>query len=189
MNKDKNHITQGILKAVFVLFSVGLLGWFLYAIRFVLLYIAIGGIVSLMGRPIVKLFERIKLPNFISVFLTMALIVISLVFAVLMFVPLISDQAQNLSLLDTKGFEKNVSNWLLLLDEFLSHYGIETVKELSEIGFLSSFDLKFIPNALNSIFSILGDTIIGVFSVLFNCILFPFEQHRHEEAVLCRYPG
>ena len=172
MKSDKNYIAEGILKAVFVLFSLGLLVWFLYAILDVIIYLTIGGVVSLMGRPIVKLFERIKLPNLISVILTIILIIILVVFVILMFVPLISDQAQNLSLLDTKGLEKNISNWVLQLDKLLSRYGIEIVKELNESGFLSSFDLKFIPNTLNSIFGILGNAIIGVFSVLFITFFF-----------------
>ena len=172
MKPDKNHITISILKSVFVILSLCLFVWFLYAIRQVIIYIAIGAVISLMGRPMVKIFEKMKLPNLISVILTMALIVILAIFIILMFVPLISDQAYNLSLLDTKELEKNISNWFLQLDKFLSQYGIEIVKELKKIDLLSSLNLKNIPNVLNSIFSILGDAIIGIFSVLYIAFFF-----------------
>ena len=99
MNSDS--ITNGILKALAILFGVFILLFLLYKIQAVLVYIAIASVISLIGLPIVRfLRNKLKFKNTFAVIATM-IIMIGLLFGLVrMFIPLIIEQGHNLSLLN-----------------------------------------------------------------------------------------
>ncbi|MFT5214859.1 MAG: putative PurR-regulated permease PerM, partial [Patiriisocius sp.] len=86
-------IANGILKALGILVGLFLLGYFLYAIQSVIVYIIIAGIVSLIARPIILfLRKKLKFPNIFAVIFTMFLMLSLLTGLILMFIPLIAEQ-------------------------------------------------------------------------------------------------
>ncbi|HIC31210.1 MAG TPA: AI-2E family transporter, partial [Flavobacteriaceae bacterium] len=61
-------ITNGILRAVVIILGVVLLGWFIYKIQSVIVYLAIAGVVALLGRPIVVFLKtRLKFNDTLAV--------------------------------------------------------------------------------------------------------------------------
>lgn len=165
---NSKTITYGILKAVAVLVGIFLLLWFLFKITSVLAYISIAAVISLIGRPIIKfLRRRLKFKNGLAVAVTM-LIIFGAVFGIMaMFIPLIVEQGQNLSLLNIDGLQENMSQLINEINTYLATKNIDLRETLNATDWSSTFSFAAVPNLLNSIFGALGSFGIGLFSVIF----------------------
>jgi len=165
---ESKTITKGILKAVFVLFGIVVVAWFLYRIQSVLFYLAISAVVTLIGRPIILLLrERLKLKNIIAVLITMILIFGVFISLLFLFVPLIKQQSHNLSLLNIESLSGTLENLYAEIIVYFSNSNIDIERELSNTNFFSSINFNFIPEFINSFVSALGSFSIGLFSVIF----------------------
>ena len=91
-----------------------------------------------------------------------------------LFIPLIAEQGNNLSLLDIGAFE----NKLQLLYQQVSEYFGRPVPPLEEfikdqeLNLIKGLEVGFIPQFLNSVMSVLSNLSIGLFSVLFISFFF-----------------
>ena len=73
---NSTTITNGILKAVAILAGIFILGYFLYKVQAVIVYIAISAVIALIGSPIIHfLKKRLKFPNTIAVLATILLFI------------------------------------------------------------------------------------------------------------------
>ena len=161
-------ISNGILRAVSIILGVILLLYFLYLVRSVLLYILIGAVISLVGRPLM-LFLTNKLKMRSSLAVGVCLFVFLLFFAgtIGLFVPVLAEQYQNVSEIDISKLEQDVDR---LIGEFTEYFKIEklNVRDLvNQIDFIKYIDGKRIPEVLGSVFGGFGSFMIGLFSVIF----------------------
>lgn len=166
-------ITNGILRAVAIILGVVLLGWFIYKIQSVIVYLAIAGVVALLGRPIVVFLKsKLKFNDTLAVVFTITLFLIFIFGVISLFIPLIIEQGNNLSLLDIDELQKNIEN---LYVEAISHFGLNTSDveaSLKDSKFMSNLNFGFIPNFLNAVISGFGSFSMGLFSVLFISFFF-----------------
>ena len=104
-------ITNGILKAFAIIMGIIVVGYFLLTIQSVLVYIIIAAIIALIAKPII-LFLRLKLkfPNTLAVISTMLLFMTMTLGVTGMFIPLVIEQGESLSLLKTTALEENIGN-------------------------------------------------------------------------------
>jgi predicted PurR-regulated permease PerM len=89
-----------------------------------------------------------------------------------MFIPLISSQGENLSLLKTSEIEKNITELLNQLSVFLESYHIDSNEMMKEANITSKINFDFIPNFLNIILGTISSFGIGLASVLFITFFF-----------------
>ncbi len=182
-------IADGILRALAIVSGVVLLGFFLYKISPVIVYISIAAVASLIGSPIVLfLRKKLKFNNTLAVVFTMLLLISIIGGIIALFIPLIIQQGQNLSLLDIDQLQGNAEN---LYREVTGYFGISTneiEENLKSSKFFSSLDFTFIPDFLNSIIGILGSLSIGLFSVLFITFFFLKDSKLFEDGVLILFP-
>lgn len=171
-----NVIANGILRAVGIITGTLLILYFLYIIRSVLAYLAIAAVVALIGRPIVIFLRRkLKFPNILAVVIAMLVMIGILASLVALFIPLISEQSKNLSLLNINEFQSSLNK---LYDQITQYLGLSSkvVGVIEDAKFekniLEGIDLGFIPNFLNSFLNVLGTASIGLFSVLFISFFF-----------------
>ncbi|MCK5815589.1 MAG: AI-2E family transporter [Flavobacteriaceae bacterium] len=181
-------ITRGILRAVATLTGISILILFLWKIQSVLVYIIIAAILSLIARPIVGFLKnKLKLPNILAVIITM-LLFINLIFGLIsLFIPLISQQGQNLSLLNFNELVANTESIAKHLNDYFLFYNLDLFKELDNIDFLSK--IRQVPTLLNSIISALGSLSIGLFSVLFITFFFMKDSHLLHNSLLIIIPN
>ena len=107
-------ISTGILRAIAIIIGVALLGYFLLMIQSVLVYIIIAAIIALIARPIILFLRRkLKFPNTIAVVTTMVVFLMLLVGIIGMFIPLVIEQGENLSLLQTDKLQTDVQNIII----------------------------------------------------------------------------
>tara|TARA_B100001750_G_scaffold248564_1_gene281329 strand:+ start:152120 stop:153241 length:1122 start_codon:yes stop_codon:yes gene_type:complete len=186
-------ISQGILRAVGIILGIALLLYFLWKIQSVIAYLAFAAVIALIGRPIVLFLRRkLRLPNTLAVILTMLFMVAILAGIISLFVPLISEQGKNLSLLDINKLQTNVRTLYL---EIMDYFGAtpEVVGEIiqeSELEktIIDRLDIGFIPNFLNSFLNVLSSASIGLFSVLFITFFFLKDSQLFQRGILAFVP-
>ena len=187
---NSNTISNGILKALGIIIGIGILLYFLYKIQSVIVYLAIAGVISLVGRPIVIFLRRkLKFNNTVAVIVTMVLFVALLAGIVSLFIPLVAEQSNNLSLLNLEQLQDNVENLYREIVAYFELNRIDIEQSIKESGFLTNIDYSIIPNFLNSLVSGLGSFSIGLFSVLFISFFFLKDNKLFEDGILTVIPG
>ena len=180
-------ITNGILRAIAVLTAIVVLGYFLIMIQSVLIYIIIAAIIALIAKPMILfLRKKLKFPNTLAVISTMVLFVGLILGITGMFIPLVIEQGESLSLLKTKGLEENIGNLITQANEYFTSKNIDILSELQGADVFTS--LKSIPNLLNSIVGALGSFSVGLFSVLFISFFFMKDSKMFKSALLTLMP-
>ncbi len=163
---NSKTISNGILRALSVIIGVALLLFFLWKIQSVLVYIIIAGILSLIARPLILFLRRkLKFPNTLAVVVAMALFLGFLFSLIRMFIPLISQQGKNLSLLNINELTVKTEGIINQINDYFLQQNINILEQLKSLDLLANF--KEIPNLLNSIIGTVGSLSVGLISVLF----------------------
>lgn len=166
-------IANGILKAIGFLVLVAISLYFLFLIQSVLIYIVVALILTLIGNPILDfLKKRLKFKHTLATIATLLIFILFITVFVMMFIPLISSQGQNLSLLKTAEIEKNVTQLVNQTAAFLESYHIDSEQMIKEGNITSKINFNFIPNFLNTILETISSFGIGLASVLFITFFF-----------------
>tara|TARA_R110002126_G_scaffold277373_1_gene423171 strand:- start:12554 stop:13636 length:1083 start_codon:yes stop_codon:yes gene_type:complete len=181
-------ISNGILKALGIILGLFVLGYFLFKIQSVIIYIIIAGVLSLIGRPLILfLIRKLKFPNTLAVITTMFLMLGLLTGLIVLFVPLILEQGRNLSLLEVDKLQANIQDVFNQINTYFSSKGIDILKELESMDFASQF--KAIPNLFNDIIAALGSLSIGLISVLFISFFFMKDSQLLKNGILTLIPN
>lgn len=181
-------LANGILRALGIILGILILGYFLFKIQSVIIYIIIAGVLSLVGRPIILLLRnKLKFPNIVAVVCTMVLMLGFLTGLILMFIPLIAEQGKSLSLLEVDKLEGNLQQIFNEITTYFSSKGIDVLSELQNVDFLSKF--QEIPDFLNSVLGTLGSLSVGLFSVLFISFFFMKDSQLLKNGVLVFLPN
>mgnify|MGYP003624873615 FL=1 len=191
---NSKTIANGILRAVGIISAVVITLYFLYKIQSVLAYLCIAAVIALIGRPIVAFLRRkLKFPNTIAVIITMLLMVGIFAGIIALFIPLLTEQGKNLSLLDINKLQDNLN---ILYQEVTQYFSSspEVVNELLkeshfEKNILDGLDVGFIPNFLNSFLDVLSTASIGLFSVLFISFFFLKDSNLFQNGLLLFVPN
>jgi predicted PurR-regulated permease PerM len=186
-------ITKGILQACLILVAIALVLYLLYKIQSVIAYLLIAAVIALIGSPVVFFLRlKLKFPNTLAVVLTMLLMVAVFIGIFALFVPLISEQGQNLKLLNIDELQKSLNT----LYWEISQYFRAPPEMVSEIiqeadiqkNMLDGLDIGFIPNFLNLFLDILSNISIGLFSVLFISFFFLKDRKLLQNSLLMIVP-
>ncbi|QMU65588.1 MAG: AI-2E family transporter [Flavobacteriaceae bacterium] len=181
-------ISNGILRALAILLGISTLCYFLYLVRTVIIYIVIAAVIAVIARPLIVFLRRkLKFSKTLSVIATMILFVGLLVGLISMFIPLIMEQGQNLSLLQTESLKEDVQNIIKQANSYFKSKNIDILSELQNADILSS--LKSIPNVLNSIVGTLGSFSIAIFSILFISFFFMKDSRIFKNSILTIVPN
>jgi predicted PurR-regulated permease PerM len=152
---------------------VALILYFLYQIQSVLIYLTVALILTLIGNPILDFFKRrLKFNHIFATIATLFLFILIIAGFIMMFIPLILSQGQNLSLLNTAEIEKSILQLLNQIAAFLESHQIDSAKMLKEANITSKINFNLIPNFLNVILGTISSFGIGLASVLFITFFF-----------------
>lgn len=166
-------IANGILRAIGVLVLISSILYFLYLIQSVLIYLVVALVLTLVGYPILDFLKRrLKFNNTIATITTLLLFTLILAGLIMMFIPLIVSQGQNLSLLNTAEIEKSFVSLSENFSLFLEKNHIDSKKMMDQSGLTSQINFAFIPNFFNSFINALSSFGLGLASVLFITFFF-----------------
>ncbi len=164
---------------------VGFLFWFYSSIVF---YVLIAAVLSIIGQPIVKLLDRLKLPHTLSAFIALIVLLGIFISLIMIFVPLFIKEAEMLSHIDVKTIAQTFKEPLHQLKSFLIKYNI--IKEdVSIAHYIHSrlMDLVSIakfPGIIKHILTATGDFLIGLFSVFFITFFFLKDENMFQKIVI-----
>lgn len=166
-------IANGILRALVIIAAFCLLLLFLYQIQTVILYLFIALILSMIASPIVYFLKRkLRFPHTLAVVVSLVFFILLLAGFIMLFVPLIVSQSENLSLLDTAQLEQDFNNMVHQVKAYFSGHNIDADKLMQQADLTSKLNFNFIPNFINSIVGVLSGFGMGLASVMFITFFF-----------------
>jgi predicted PurR-regulated permease PerM len=182
---NAKEISNGIVRAVLQLNGLCILIWLLLQIKTLLIYMLIAGIVSLIGRPINQfLTGRLKLKNVLATSITIVFLLWVLVSIFSLFVPLLIQQGENLSLLEVNELKGNIET---LIQEIGLYFNLDNSfwqQQFSVDNLFQNINLGLLPELLNQTLELLGGFTIGLFSVVFILFFFLKDSHLQERIIL-----
>ena len=176
------ELTRAIVQAFLIIVLLIGLYQVVISIQSVIFYLLIAAVVSLIGRPIVQLLKRIKFGNTISSVTTIAILMTTFFGIVSLLLPVIFEQAKNLSLLNVNAFEATATKLINELSIYLSDYGVDLQSWVDRS--LAEVDYSFLPDAINTVLNGLSGFTIGVFSVIFISFFFLKDSGLLERMVM-----
>ena len=182
---NENQIAKGIVRAILYLTLIGLGLYAIHLLRSLIVFIAIAAITSLIGRPItVFLKQKLKFGNTIAVVSTMSILVILLFGVISLFVPLIIQQGENLSLLDVNALEMKINQ---LFEEIAIYFNWQETNWknwLLEKDWMNTLNLEVLPEFLNSLLGWVSGFTIALLSILFISFFLLKDAQLMERTVL-----
>ena len=179
---NSQSITKGIVQAFLIIVLLFAVYEFLVAVESVIVYILVAAVVSLIGRPITLFLKRIKFGNTIATITTLAILLGVFMGIVSLLIPVLVEQAKNLSLLNVKALESTAISLLQELEMYLGRYDISMLEWINRA--IEAFDYSLLPETFNGIVRTLGGWTIGLFSVLFITFFFLKDSKLLEQIVL-----
>ena len=176
------ELTRAIVQAFLIIVLLIGLYQVVISIQSVIFYLLIAAVVSLIGRPIVQLLKRIKFGNTLSSVTTIAILMTTFFGIVSLLLPVIFEQAKNLSLLNVNAFEATATKLINELSIYLREYGIDLQSWVDRS--LAEVDYSFLPDAINTVLNGLSGFTIGVFSVIFISFFFLRDSGLLERMVM-----
>lgn len=172
-----------------------LLFWYF---RSIVVYILISGVLSIMGRPLVDLFGRIRIRNWhfpkaLSALLTLIIIWFLIIMFFRTFIPLISQQISYFSSIDEQKLVMLIDEPIRRVEEVFRSLNRDLAEDLSIKEYLADkvggvLSIGVIQGYIGSAVSLMGNLIIAVFSITFITFFFLKDHSLFFESILIWVP-
>jgi predicted PurR-regulated permease PerM len=182
-----------LIFAGILLFLAGI--WFF---REIVVYILVSGVLSIMGRPLVDLFCRIKIhkwkfPRALSALITLLIIWGIIILFFYIFVPLVTEQITQFSTIDSSKIVQLIEGPIKKVENLFRAFNKDITKEVSIQDFIITkvaavLNINLIKNIIGSVADILGNLIVAIFSITFITFFFLKDQRLFFESILIWVP-
>ncbi len=189
---------KATLRNILIFFGILLLLACFWYFRNIVVYILVSGVLSIMGRPLVDLFCRIRVkkwffPRPIAALLTLVIIWGIIILFFVTFVPLVTTQINYFSTIDSEKIVQLVSEPINKVENLFRAINKEISKDLSIQDFIVGkvagvLNINMIQNFIGSLISILGNVLVAIFSITFITFFFLKDQQLFFESILMWVP-
>lgn len=166
------------------LIVLGLLVWYVGEI---FIYLVISGVIALIGRPLMRLLDKVRirnwaLPESVKAVITMLVIFATLASIFSFFIPRLIEQTRQLETLDSEAIAQGLEEPMAALREVIVRYNLvelnpnQSLAEAFQTRVIEVASTLNLSNIFGAIAGITGDLFIGLFSILF--ITFFFLKER-----------
>ena len=194
MEKERNiDKLAGYLIKLGGLAIVAALCWYF---KNVLIYIAVAFVVSLIGRPIMKLLKRFHikkfhLPDWFSAVLTLVLIIGFMILIITQLVPMVTNIVRDASVLNAKTYlgsnpVEKINVWLIGLFPNLGNDFDLVAVVMDQLGELVSF--SNVTGLMGSVASLVSSAFVGLFAVVFISFFFLKDSGLFERIICALVP-
>jgi predicted PurR-regulated permease PerM len=170
----------------------------LWYFRNIAIYILVSGVLSVMGRPLVDLFSRIKagrwkFPRVLSALFTLIIIWSIIVLFLIIFIPLITKQINYFSTIESEKLVQIIEGPIDKIEGFVSAINPKLSEQLSLREYVNEkiegvLNVKMVQDFLGSSVSLIGSILVAVFSITFITFFFLKDQHLFYESILMWIP-
>lgn len=187
-----------ITRFIAIAITLLVVGYLIHLFSDIVSYILISWVISMIGAPFMILFmekarfKKLAYGSVLSAFLTLLIFIIGVSALFLVFVPLVVEQARNLSTIDYTALAQSLEQPLDQLGRRLYSWGM--INDVNEPArqLTSSFNDWFHTDMLGSIFgsivSFTGNALISIFSILFITFFFLKEKGLFSNAMKAMVP-
>jgi predicted PurR-regulated permease PerM len=164
----------------------------------IVVYILVSGVLSIMGRPLVDLFGRIRIrswnfPRSLSALFTLAIIWTLIILFFKTFIPLISQQISYFSSIESEKLVAFIDVPINKIETLFRSLNRDMNADLSLKEFILDkvggvLSINVIQNYIGSAVGIIGNLIVAVFSITFISFFFLKDHRLFFESILIWVP-
>ena len=180
----KVNINVNTVIQLFAVLFLLVLGWYFSNL---VLYIFLAFIFSLIGKPIARKINRIRIRKFqipyvVCVLLTMLFFILIFISMLLFLLPMLTREAQNIAGINYDELSRNLSDILTQVEHFLSNNNLIDEHE-TLVGFVTKEIKDFVnfanfSNILGGVVSATGSFLMTLFAVFFLTFFFMKDDIR-----------
>jgi len=169
--------------------------WFF---RSIVVYILISGVLSIVGRPLVELFCRIhfrkwRFPRALSALMTLLILWGVIILFFYIFIPLVTTQLNYFSTIDSEKIVLLVERPIARVEQLFRAFNRDIANQISIQDYIVAkvsgvLNINMIQNFLGSIFGIMGNILVAIFSISFITFFFLKDQALFFESILMWVP-
>jgi predicted PurR-regulated permease PerM len=189
---------NSILRNILIFLGILLLVAGFWFFRNIVVYVLVSGVLSIMGRPLVDLLCRIKIrswsfPRALSALITLIIIWGVIVLFFVIFVPLVTQQINYFSTIESDKIVQLIEEPLQKIENLFRSFNKDLANEMSLKDYFSAkvsevLNINMIHNFIGSVFGILGNILVAIFSISFITFFFLKDQHLFFESILMWVP-
>jgi len=190
---------QNLIARYFLIFiTVAFVGFVLWYFRALISYILISAVLSLIGRPVVDILEKvrykkIRIPRWMSALFTLLLLWGVFIMFFRIFIPLLASQASELANISPESFIASLDEPIENIEAILYRLELDAfrdvgIKEIIAQRLNAVFDVDMFRGIISGITTMLGNIFIAVFSVSFITFFFLKDERLFVDGVLIFIP-
>ncbi|MFP4025420.1 MAG: AI-2E family transporter [Thiohalospira sp.] len=173
---------NGKIRYLFIAIGIAIIGFILWYFKSIVAYILISGVLSLVGRPLVDLLNKLhlgkfKIPRVLSALATLIFMWIMVIIFFRVFIPLIANQAREISSIDANSLILKFQGPIDKIEQVLLKLNVNALTDKSIEQYLSEklmsiLNFSLLSDFFSSTASLLGNIFIAAFSISFMTFFF-----------------
>ncbi len=186
------------LRYLFIVLGIVIVGFVLWYFKSIVAYVLISAVLALIGRPAVEFlkrirYKRLRIPNALSALLTLVLLWALLLLFFRVFIPLIANQASELSSINPEVVIKNLEGPIDYIENLIDKYNLNSDEHKSLDNYLtdkfvSIVNISMLSGFFGSLAGLLGNIFIAAFSISFITFFFLKDPGLLYNAILILIP-
>lgn len=186
------------LKNILIVFGVLLLLACAWYFRSIVVYILVSGVLSIMGRPLVDLICRLRIrkwyfPRALSALITLLVIWGVIILFFYTFIPLVTTQLNYFSTIDPEKIVRLVESPVAKIEQLFRALNKDISNQISIQDYIAEkvagvLNINLIQNFLSSLFGVMGNLLVAIFSISFITFFFLKDQRLFFESILMWVP-
>jgi len=181
----------------FLIIGILLAAFMVWYFSNIVIYVLVSVVLSFIGHPLLKYLDKIKIGKFIiphslNAFLTLLVIIFVFICFIWFFVPLITNQANMISNINTNEVGEYFKDNITVIQDFLIKHNIinadETIISAIQAQIESVISIATFSNAFKNLLSATGSFFMGIFSILFITFFFLRDEHMFSNFIILIVP-
>jgi len=170
----------------------------LWYLRSIIFFILVSFVLSLVGRPVVDLLDKLKynslkVPRALSALLALLILWGAVLLFFRIFVPIIAFQASELANINADAVIRNLDEPIQQLESFMLRFELDAFRDVSITEFFSDklnsvLNIDFFTGIFRSLATLLGNIFIAAFAISFMTFFFLKDDRLFLEGILIFIP-
>lgn len=199
-SKDPNALYSfsRIMRYVIVTATILAVGFVLWYFSTIVAYILAAAVLSLIGKPVVGLLERVKIGRFympvtLAAGITLILLWTVIIGVLALVIPAMASQVDSFSQIDSSAIlnalQEPIDKLVLWLDKHNIRFsGKQSLEEYVNEQVVGAFNVSAISNLFGTLFGFLSEVGIAIFSISFITFFFLRDQTLFYKAIMSATP-
>ncbi|MCG9912221.1 MAG: AI-2E family transporter [Flavobacteriales bacterium] len=197
-NSTSPYTLSRIIRYAIVGATVVLVAYLLWYFSAIVGYILASVVLSLIGKPVVNLLEKIKIGKFkmpisLAALLTLVFLWMLIGGVIALIIPSVASQVEKFSQIDSgailNALQEPIDRLVLWLEEHNIRFsGNQSLEEYVNEQVLVAFNFEAFSNIFGTLFGFLGELSVAIFSISFITFFFLRDQTLFYKAIMSASP-